>query len=160
MRGAILNKGESGYTSMSRVFYAIHNAQRNYNWLISDVNAYPGNPVFQELVDEDYMWLTGNELTQMVETEDFQWIWGVFSGFSHDISKETVLQYKLPNVQDNYDLWKNQPLIQHPMASTEIVAWDSSYVTIVSKHDSIVNDFLDSLAFAIDLKTYLSKRPL
>jgi len=157
MKGAILNKGESGFTLMSRVFYAIQNAQRNYNWLISDVNAYPRNPDLQKLVAKDYIWMTGDEFTRMVEKEDFQWIWAVFSGFSPDIDKEIALQYSLPNVQDNYDIWKKQPFIQHPLASTEILACDSSYVTIVSEHDRIVNDFLASFAFAADLEAYMSQ---
>lgn len=52
MRGAILNKGEPGYTLMSRIFNAINQVQRNYNWLITDVNvnAYPNNPIFEKLV--------------------------------------------------------------------------------------------------------------
>ena len=136
MRGAILNKGEPGYTLMSRIFKSINQVQRNYNWLITDINAYPNDPFFEKLVNEEYIWMTGDELTKMVEKEDFQWIWAVFSGFSPDVYKEEKLKYELPNVQDNYEIWKNQPQIQHPLANTEILACDSSYVTIVSKHDS------------------------
>lgn len=53
--------------------------------------------------------MTGDELTKMIEKEDFQWIWAVFSGFSPDVNKEEILKYELPSVQDNYDIWKNQP---------------------------------------------------
>lgn len=157
VRGAILNKGEFGYTLMRRIFNAINQVQRNYNWLITDVNAYPNDPIFEKLVNEEYMWMTGDELTKMVEKEDFQWIWAVFSGFSPDINKEAIFEYKLPNVQENYDVWKNQPRIQHPLANIEILACDSSYVTIVSKHDSIVNDFMNFFKYSIDLDTYLEK---
>ncbi len=158
MRGAILNKGESGYTIMSRIFNAINQVQKNYNWLITDVNAYPNDPIFEKLVNEEYIWMTGDELTKMVEKEDFQWIWAVFSGFSPDVNKEAILKYELPYVQDNYEIWKNQPQIQHPLANTEILACDSSYVTIVSKHDRIVNEFMDSFRYSIDLDVYLSNR--
>ena len=37
--GAVLKKGERYYSYLGKVFAAIGNAQRNYNWLIS----YPGN---------------------------------------------------------------------------------------------------------------------
>lgn len=158
MKGAILNKGEPGYTLMSRIFSAINQVQRNYNWLITDINAYPNDPLFEKLVNDEYIWMTGDELTNMVEKEDFQWIWAVFSGFSPDVNIEEILKYELPSVQDNYDIWKNQPLIQHPLANTEILACDSSYVTIVSKHDSIVNEFMASFKHSIDLDVYLNRR--
>lgn len=34
--GAILAKGEVGYTNLDRVFAALGNIQENYNWLITD----------------------------------------------------------------------------------------------------------------------------
>ena len=136
---------------MSKVFRGIHDIQKNYNWLISDVNAYPNTPGFQELIDNEYVWITGIELTKMIEIEDFQWIWGAFSGFAPGIEKETVLQYDIPCVLDNYSLWENQPMIRHPLADIEILAFDSSYVTIVCKNDAIISDYLASHPFAIDL---------
>lgn len=160
MRGAIQNNGEPGYILMSRIFSAINQVQKNYNWLITDVNAYPNAPIFEKMVNEEYIWMTGDELTKMVEKEDFQWIWAVFSGFSPDVKKEAILKYELPSVQDNYDIWKNQPLIQHPLANTEILACDSSYVTIVSKLDSIVNDFMISFKYSIDLDVYFNKHKI
>jgi hypothetical protein len=153
MKGAILNKGESVYTYMSRVFEAIHNVQRRYNWLITDIEACPDNPDYQKIVDDDYLWLSGEEITSMIEIEDFQWIWAVFSGFPKSIAREKVLQYGLPSLEHK-GYWKNPISIQHPLAVLEIVPWDSSLVLIISKDDEIVYDFMASKPLAEDLETF------
>ena len=160
MKGAILSKGENFYTYMSHVFHAIYNAQKDYNWLITALDAYPSNPEFERLPDADYTWMTGDELTDMVEKEDFQWIWGVLSGFPKNITQEQTLQYNLPYADGYRGFWKNPVTIQHPLAVTEIVQFDSSLVLVISKQDKIVEDFLVSMPLAEDLEVYNSQKQL
>ena len=153
LKGAILEKGETFYTDMSRVFNAINNIQNDYNWLITDFEAYL-NIKLAEL-DADYIWLTGNELTEIVEkTAGFQWVWAVLSGFPKNVTKEQALQYSLPYADGYVGFWKNPVTLQHPLAIIEIVPWDSSLVLVMSKDDQIVNDFLEFMACAEDLELY------
>ena len=81
MDGVILNKGERYYTDLSKVFAAINNVQKEYNWLVTDCVCYPQTKQFDELLSGEYCWLRGEELTRIVESENFQWIWAVLSGF-------------------------------------------------------------------------------
>ena len=157
LKGAILNKGEEFYTFMSRVFYAIQNAQINYNWLITDIEANPYDLEIEERLDVNYVWITGEELTDMIKKEDFQWIWAVFSGFPHNIMQEDVMKYSLPYVQENNVHWTNPISIQHPLAEVEIVPWDSSLVVIISKNDALIETFMASLRLAMDLEEYNNK---
>lgn len=83
MKGAILEKGETGYTYLKKLFLSIRHAQKDFNWLITDCQCCTQSEAFyQRIFQYDrYGWLSGEELTRMVETEDFQWIWAVLSGF-------------------------------------------------------------------------------
>lgn len=36
MKGAILEKGETGYTYLKKLFLSIRHAQKDFNWLITD----------------------------------------------------------------------------------------------------------------------------
>ena len=95
MKGAILQKGEEFYTDLLDVFNSIGNIQNEYNWLITDLENCIWVDEKQVFVDEkgfkDYVWISGEELTKIqTENHNFQWIWGVFSGFKKDVSKDLV----------------------------------------------------------------------
>ena len=107
--GAILRKGEEGYTYLKKIF---------------DL------------------------------TDNFQRIWAVFSGFEKMYSKDDVIEYKLP-FADGYDgFWHDNFSIQHPLASVELVAWDSSCTLLISRNESIVNDFKKAFPLSEDLREY------
>lgn len=74
MKGAILEKGEPYYTDLSKVFSTINQAQKKYNWLITDCVCYPRSSEFSELLSRQYCWISGSELNKIVESEHFQWI--------------------------------------------------------------------------------------
>ena len=92
----------------------------------------------------------------MIEEENFQWIWAVLTGFNKNISKDDVLKYKLPKANGNQKIWLNPVNLQIPIASIEIIAWDSSLTVIISKEDKIVDQFLEYFKLAKDLEKYLS----
>lgn len=73
---------------------------------------------------------------------------------SKDISKEKVLEYKLPEADGNGEIWQNPVSIQHPLAEIEIIAWDSSATVFISKEDSIVDLLRERNEFAEDLEKY------
>lgn len=154
--GAILEKGEMGYTHLKKLFCLMDNFQRNYNWLITDCEAYPiGHEMrISHLIPNDYEWIDGIELTNIVENDDFQWIWGVLSAFDKNVLKEDILKYPLPYADGYEGFWKEQIKIQHPLASIELVAWDSTCTLLISNEAAIVRKFREAFPLSEDLKKY------
>lgn len=154
MKGVILEKGERSFTFLREIFLFIHNVQRDYNWLITACECYPENRTYAEMLSKEYCWISGKKLTEMINEENFQWIWGVLSAFPKDVSVDEVLKYQLPKA-DGYDgFWKNPISIQHPLAEIEIVAWDSSLMLLISKNDTIVEEFKRNERLSQDLEVY------
>lgn len=154
MRGIVLEKGEKYYTYIKKYFYAINNKQKDYNWLISDMNCYPQSKKYDELFSKEYCWISGKNLTEIIDNEDFLWIWGVFSGFHQNISKEEVLEYELPFADGYKGFWNNPISIQHPLADIELVCWDGNFFLLISKDDYIIEEFQKHFPLSEDLKIY------
>ncbi|MEE1057533.1 MAG: DUF2691 family protein [Acutalibacteraceae bacterium] len=152
--GTINRKGEKYYTHLNKVFRAIKSRQNNYNWLITDCECYPKNSATAEMLKRDYCWLSGEELTALVEEEDFQWIWAVLSGFEKDIPFDKVIKYNLPYADGYRDFWENPLTLQHPLASVEIVPWDSTLTLLLSKDKEIVEDFRKAFPYSENLEGY------
>ena len=128
--GAILAKGEVGYTDLDKVFAALGNIQENYNWLITDCECNVDIPELQY----NYSWMSGNELMALQRKyHNPQWIWAVLSAFEKSVTEEQVLEYPLPDARDNR--------VQHPLATFEIVPFDSSFVLVFSREKEIVDRF-------------------
>ncbi len=153
--GAINEKGEQWYTQMGRVFEAIKQKQNDYNWLITDIDCVPQK--IEECCIGDYYWLTGKELSRIVNADDGQWVWGVLSGFDKNIDLSEILQYAKPYANGYEGFWINPVSIQHPLATIEIVAWDSTSTLLFSRQEDMVKDFLSFFPFGEDLSKYNAK---
>ena len=136
------------------MFQGINNAQKQYNWLITDCECYPKNKEIEELFDQKYCWLSGEELTDIVVKEDFQWIWGCLCGFQKDISLEEVLMHSLPSSQDYNRYYQNPVSLQHPLSSVEIVPSDSSWTLIISKDNTIIDSYIKKYPKSEDLSAF------
>ena len=159
--GAILEKGEIGYTYLNKLFCLMDNFQKDYNWLITDCEAYPKRMghnirIFQSKYN-NYAWIDGEELTNIVSRDDFQWIWGVLSGFDKNVMKTDILKYGLPYADGYKVFWEEQIGLQHPLASVELVAWDSSCTLLISNETAIIKKFREVFPLSEDLKEYNSK---
>lgn len=154
--GAINEKGENWYTHLGKVFDAIKNKQIDYNWLITDIDCF-SQRIYKYCGDNDYCWLTGEELTQIIHEEDFQWIWAVLSGFDKSIPLAEILKYPQPYVIDYEGFWSNPISIQHPLATIEIVPWDSALTLFFSTQKELVEDFLKFFPYSEDLSLYNAK---
>lgn len=156
IKGALLEKGEKYYTRLGKIFSVMNNFQNEYNWLISDCEAYPMEKRNAERInqDEKYAWITGEELTSMIIEEDFLWIWGVLSGFEKKYTKEDVCRYSLPYADGYEGFWNDNISIQHPLASIELVAWDSSCTLFISKNNSLVEQFRLAFPLSVDLEMH------
>ncbi len=152
--GIIDRKNHEYYTYMSKVFQAIDNAQKQYNWLITDCECYPKSKGIRQMLDQEYCWLSGEKLSAIVEQEDFQWIWGVMCGFEKDIPLEDVLKYPLPSAVDYNGYYQNPISLQHPLSSVEIIPSDSSWTLIISKHKLIVDSYLKNYPGCEDLSSF------
>uniref|UniRef100_UPI0026E2988B hypothetical protein n=1 Tax=Enterocloster clostridioformis TaxID=1531 RepID=UPI0026E2988B len=155
--GVINKKGESWYTQMGKVFDAIDNKQKEYNWLITDIDGGAPEKIWEYCNDgEDFCWLTGEQLSEIVREQDVQWVWAVLSGFDKNISLSEILAHPHPYADGYRGFWENPLSIQHPLASVEIVAWDSSLTLCFSRNEELVRDFLNFFPLSEDLAIYLS----
>lgn len=139
--GAINEKGEKYYTYLPKLFDAIDNAQKNYNWLVTACDCNVQNRVEDEYLKQGYCWISGEELTKVVHEQHIQWIWAVLSGFEKDIPLEKVLEYPYPDADGYPGFWHNPITIQHPLAKVEIVPWDSSLTLFFSTDAELVAKF-------------------
>ncbi len=156
--GVINKKGESWYTQMGKVFDAIDNKQKEYNWLITDIDGGAPEKIWEYCNDgEDFCWLTGEQLSEIVREQDVQWVWAVLSGFDKNISLSEILAHPHPYADGYRGFWENPLSIQHPLASVEIVAWDSSLTLCFSRNEELVRDFLNFFPLSEDLAIYNAK---
>ena len=134
------------YTFMGQVLSNLNLDNKDYFWLISDIEAYPRKKEYQELIDSNfYLLLTTSELIGMLKEDDFQWIWAVFSAIPSSYKREDILKYDLPYLtyidEGKYDPHVDEPKIQHPYAELEIYAVDSSYMFMISDNDELIAKF-------------------
>lgn len=133
------------YTMLKQILRDLELVDKDYLWLISDIEAYPRKEKYEDLVQEEYLLMCTRELVEMLEDDDFQWIWAVFSAIPPKYSKEDILQFDLPYIKDVDDKEHNPhegvPEIQHPYAEFEIYAVDSSYMFLISDNEDLICRF-------------------
>lgn len=166
--GLILEEGQRFFTDLSAMFEGMGNIQDRYNWLISgldtnadyngwDVPELDGASMWKE--NAPGVWMSGEELTALLaKYPGLQFLFGVFSGFEKDISKEQAMAHPLPYADCNPDLWKKPVDTQNPLATVEIVPWDSSLVLVISRDRSIIDRFRQSFPMARDLEEYIDEK--
>lgn len=154
LKGLVINKGEKYFTFLKKIFVAIDNVQKDYNWLITGHECYPRNEKYVKNLSNEWCWMLGEELTEMIENEDFQWIWGVLLAFPKEIPKEKILESRLPKAYGNDRIWVKPISMQHPLAEIEIIAWDSSMTVFLSRNESIIEKLAESNPLAEDLEEY------
>ncbi len=140
------------FTDMRVIFDALDGKQKNYNWLVSDIelNLYPDASWY----DEPFIWISGSELTDFVYKNQLQYRWAVFSGFKENIRIDANNLTNLPFAEGNSGFWRDEPKIQHPLAELEIVCWDSSLTLFLSKDPGLARKFGSYFKEAQDLSTY------
>lgn len=157
MKGIIIDKGEKFYTNLKDVLETI--GLENYkhkNWLISSYECFPRDNQLINLFSGKPVFMSGERLMSILEKENFQWIWGVFSAFDTDIEEERVLGEKVPYADGNASIWEGPASIQHPLATIEIIAWDSSLTVIICKDENIIEKIKKNKEQAIELEDYLA----
>lgn len=151
--GVIDGESHKFYTYLDDIFPAIQNAQMNYNWLITDCYCNMSNTIKEEIDRQGYCWISGEALTRFAQQDKTQWIGAVFSGFDRDIPLEKILEYPLSE-WEHPGFWHNPLTLQHPLATVEIVPWDSTYTLLLSKNEEITADYHKAYPNSQDLAVY------
>jgi len=149
-------------TDVRLVFEAFGGRQREFNWLLTDLelNRYPPGLSYRpEAPSSDSCWLSGTELSEIVETEEVQFIWGVLSGFRLGIAVDVVRRDIYPYADGNLALWTPNVSIQHPLAEVEIVCWDASATLLLSRDDDLTERFRRFFPEAVDLDQHNRAEP-
>ena len=154
MKGLILQKDGRWYTDMNTPFEKVSELSERYNWLVTNPENCYEKESLRRVFEREIQWYTGPELKTLLEQEKAQWIWGVFSGFPQNISKEEVLRYPVPWANDYEGYWKNPLTIQHPLAEVEITAWDSTLTLFISRNERLLKKFAALYPACEDLETY------
>jgi len=168
------------YTDLKRVFEALGGRQKEFNWLITNLeysaNLYfsPQNEVLNpselpdyqlnknllDIINHEVVWISGEKLSEIVDSTNIQFIWAVLSGFRKEVTIDIQNLTVEPYADGNPDFWIANPTIQHPMATVEIVCWDSTLTLLLSNDDDLVKRFITYFSDSIDLiehnKKYLN----
>ena len=145
------------FTDLRLVFRAIGDRQREFNWLVTDLECSwlevrDGRP--EPLPGSGPYWLTGGELSRLVAEYEMQFIWAVLSGFPPGVSVDLDRLAVVPYADGNAEFWVAEPRIQHPVAEVEIVCWDSTSTLLLCKDQSIGESFRRYFPEAVDLAGY------
>ena len=134
------------YTMLKKVLFDLELVDKEYWWLISDIEAYPKKEAHRNfLYKEDYILIKTSDLLKILEEDDFQWVWAVFSVISVNYTKEEILKYDLPQLQHidegGYNPYADTPKLQHPLAEFELYAEDSSSMFLISNNEELLSRF-------------------
>ena len=144
------------YTFLKQVMLDLDLVDKDYLWLISDIEAYPRKAETQELLNRNsHLLLTTKELVEILEKDDFQWIWAVFSAIPSSCKKEDILKFDLPYVENfesgKYDPHIDEPKLQHPYSIFELYAVDSSYFFMISDNEEMISKFKNRYPKCIEM---------
>jgi hypothetical protein len=143
------------HTDLRPVFEAFGGREREFNWLLTDVelNFYP--PGLEYIDDREIArWLAGSGLSDIVKAHEIQFIWGVLSGFRPGVTIDPVALDVYPFADGNRSLWTPGARIQHPLADVEIVCWDGGATLLLSRDNDLTRRFRSHFPEAVDLDEY------
>jgi len=150
--GIFIGDGEPGYTLMKKMFDSMENYQLDFNWLVANYDCFPATEEFDKLFNGDPVFLSGERITEIVNTEDFQWVWGTFLSFPKNLSEKEIMSHKLP-WNDEYNEYYKIPLsMQHPLAETEVIAFDSTFTIVLTKNKELYDRIRKAYPLSVDLQ--------
>jgi hypothetical protein len=146
------------YTDMRVVLDALGGRQRDFDWLITDLelNFWPPELPFSGERGPP-RWLSGTALTEVVQKHDVQFIWGVFSAFKSGTKLDLEHLDPSPCADGNGDLWQPGVKIQHPLAEMEIVCFDSGCTLFLTRDAALTRQIRAYFPEATDLDVHNSR---
>lgn len=148
------------HTDLRPVFEAFGGREREFNWLLTDVelNFYPPGLEYIDDDRETARWRSGNALSDIVKAHEIQFIWDVLSGFRTGVAIDPAALDVYPFADGNGSLWAPGARVQHPLADVEIVCWDSLATLLLSRDDDLPRRFRLFFPEAVDLDEYNLRR--
>ncbi|WP_286133482.1 MULTISPECIES: hypothetical protein [unclassified Bacillus (in: firmicutes)] len=141
---------------MEEILNSFDGLEKNFNWLLTDLEWSEPDEYLEYFEDysQNKFWITGENLKKLADEEGFYLIWGVLSAFDKNekISLEDIKEE--PFADGNPNFWVENPKIQHPKATVELVFWDSSYILLLSKDDDFTIKFRSTYDGCLDLNSY------
>jgi hypothetical protein len=139
------------HTDLALVFRALQGRQKEFNWLLTNVECNLYTPELPFEPEDKPRWFTGEELTALVEKHRIQFIWAVLSGFRPEITIDIKNLEVEPRAEGHPTLWSEHPTVEHPKATVELVCCDSSYTILLSKDKDLSQRFRSFFPDAKDL---------
>jgi hypothetical protein len=142
------------YTDLAVVFDTLGERVREFNWLITDLEC---NPLPPELREPRPAWLfAGDELCALLQRQarPVHFDWAVLTGFDRRVPVDLNHLRVTPEADGNGDLWRNEPRVQYPGATVEIVCWDTSLTLLITSDDDLTARFRNGFPEAMDLATH------
>jgi hypothetical protein len=138
------------HTDIKLIFDALEGRQREFNWLITELECYCWTADI-DILTKQIIFLSGDELTDIVTNNNIQFVWGILSAFDRatDIDINNLSVVPTFDGEWRYGAENVQP--QHPLAVAEIVCVDSSYTLFLSKDEDLSNRFQKHFSDAQDL---------
>lgn len=149
------------FTDLRLVFRAIGDRQRDFNWLVTDLECNwlkVRDGQSAPLPKAGPYWLNGNELSRLVAEYEIQFVWAVLSGFPPGVTLDLDRLAVVPYADGNAGFWVEEPQIQHPLAEVEIACWDATSTLLLCRDCSIGECFRRYFPEAIDLTEYNKAR--
>lgn len=103
--GRIIIEKNQTFSQFKSILNALKGEHKKYNWLITEIDFVPGRKN-KLVLAQPHTWVLGEELEQLFRDEAGFWAWGVFSGFSKELTLDEVLQFSLPYADGNPDFWQ------------------------------------------------------
>ena len=144
MERVISKKDFKYYTMLKKILFDLELANKEYWWLISDIEAYPRKREYYEFIyEKDYVLVKTSDLLKMLEEDDFQWVWAIFSVIPLDYTEEEILAYELPHLEiieeGEFNPYIDKPKLQHPLAEFELYAEDSTSMFLITDNKELLS---------------------
>lgn len=151
MKGAKIGRRYLGQNDFAAIFDAIQNEQKNYNWVVTDLDFFTWEDSLRQKFSWTGVFLTGEELTALCEPEPrVTFISGVLSAYPKEISIRELQTYDLPEWESPI-YWQDDLTLQNSNAVIEIVPYDGCDLLFLSKRDELADLFLQAFPNAVDL---------
>lgn len=146
------------YTDLQVVFEVFAGREREFDWLVTDLDC---NPIPVELQEpRAAWWFRGEALSELVRRQDplVQFHWAVLTGFERGAAIDPDRLQALPYADGNPGFWHGNPRTQHPDALVELVCWDSGSTILITSDADLTRRFRAGFPEAVDLAEFNQRR--